>query len=95
MFTASYACDFLSIGSVIRGWDVGVATMKRGELAKFTIKSEFAYGKSGSPPKIPADATLIFEIELFDWKGNFKNITKKNKKKHEMLDPDIRYQCSK
>lgn len=31
-------------GKVIKGWDVGVATMKRGEKAKFTIKSDYAYG---------------------------------------------------
>ncbi len=61
-------------GSVIKGWDVGVATMRKGELARFTIKSDYAYGKSGSPPKIPPDATLIFEIELFDWKGNISGL---------------------
>ena len=60
---------FVPTGSVIKGWDVGVATMKRGELAKFTITSEYAYGKKGAPPKIPADTTLTFEVELFDWKG--------------------------
>ena len=49
--------------------------MKRGELAKFTLKAEYAYGKTGSPPKIPPDATLIFEIELFDWKGIYLSIT--------------------
>jgi len=31
-------------GKVIKGWDVGVATMKRGEKAKFTISSDYAYG---------------------------------------------------
>jgi len=55
---------------VIKGWDVGVATMKRGEKAVFTIKSEYGYGSAGSPPKIPGDATLVFEIELFDFHGD-------------------------
>jgi len=57
----------LGKGQVIKGWDLGVATMKKGELAKFTISSEFAYGDSGSPPTIPANATLVFEVELLSW----------------------------
>ena len=38
--------------------------MSRGELALYTIKSDYAYGATGSPPKIPGGATLIFEIEV-------------------------------
>jgi len=54
---------------VIKGWDFGVLTMAKGELATFTIKAEYAYGATGSPPRIPGGATLIFEIELFDFEG--------------------------
>ena len=43
--------------------------MKRGELAKFTIRSDYGYGDMGSPPTIPPKATLIFEVELFDFHG--------------------------
>ncbi len=66
-----------TVGSkqVIEGWEVAVKTMKRGEISKFTISPELAYGERGSPPKIPPNATLIFEIELFDWK--LEDITKK------------------
>lgn len=64
----------LGKGEVIKGWDVGVATMKKGEVAQFTIKSEYGYGETGSPPKIPGGATLIFEVELFDFEG--EDITK-------------------
>jgi peptidylprolyl isomerase len=60
-------------GQVIRGWDEGVATMKVGEKAMFTIRSDYGYGKSGSPPKIPADATLNFEVELLDFKEKVKS----------------------
>ena len=56
-------------GSVIKGWDQGIPTMKRGELSKFTIRGDYGYGEHGSPPKIPGNATLIFEIELFDFHG--------------------------
>lgn len=61
---------------VIKGWDIAVATMRRGETATFTIAPQLAYGKS--PPiasSIPPDATLIFEIELFDWR--MEDLTKK------------------
>jgi len=57
----------LGQGQVIKGWDLGVASMKQGELAKFTLAPEFAYGAEGSPPKIPANATLVFEVELLSW----------------------------
>ncbi|KAH9519285.1 Peptidyl-prolyl cis-trans isomerase fkbp4 [Bulinus truncatus] len=54
---------------VIKAWDIGVASMRKGELAKLTCKSEYAYGESGAPPKIPPNATLVFEVELFSWEG--------------------------
>ncbi|CAK9034485.1 unnamed protein product [Durusdinium trenchii] len=57
----------LGSGQVIRGWDLGVKTMKKGEVAKFTLAPDFAYGEEGSPPKIPPKATLVFEVELLGW----------------------------
>lgn len=59
----------LGKGEVIKGWDQGVASMVKGELAVLTIKSDYGYGDVGSPPKIPGGATLKFEIELFDFEG--------------------------
>lgn len=57
----------LGEGKVIKGWDIVGLTMCKGEKAKITLKSEYAYGESGSPPKIPPNATLVFEIELLSW----------------------------
>eukprot|EP01124_Arcella_intermedia_P011256 TRINITY_DN17673_c0_g1_i1.p1 TRINITY_DN17673_c0_g1~~TRINITY_DN17673_c0_g1_i1.p1 ORF type:complete len:390 (-),score=98.52 TRINITY_DN17673_c0_g1_i1:61-1230(-) len=57
----------LGQGEVIKGWDKVVETMKKGEICKVTLTSDYAYGKSGSPPKIPPNATLVFEIELISW----------------------------
>lgn len=56
-------------GSVIKGWDEGILTMKRGEVAILTCKPEYAYGAAGSPPTIPPNATLEFEVEMHDFFG--------------------------
>ena len=59
--------DFvLGAGEVIPGWDRGVAGMKEGGRRELTIPSRLAYGSAGAPPRIPPDATLVFEIELMD-----------------------------
>lgn len=59
----------LGKGQVIKAWDIGVATMKVGELCQIICKPEYAYGSAGSPPKIPPNATLVFEVELFEFRG--------------------------
>ncbi|KAF3645270.1 Peptidyl-prolyl cis-trans isomerase FKBP65 [Capsicum annuum] len=57
----------LGQGEVIKGWDEGIATMKKSERAIFTIPPNLGYGEIGSPPLIPPNSTLIFEIELVSW----------------------------
>lgn len=63
----------LGRGQVIKAWDIGVATMRRGEICRLTCKSEYAYGENGSGEKIPPGATLIFEVELFDFVGKISS----------------------
>ena len=38
---------------------MGVATMKKSETARFLVKSDYAFGKMGCPPRIPPDATSM------------------------------------
>ncbi len=59
----------LGQGQVIKGWDEGVAGMKKGGKRKLTIPSDMAYGKIGSPPKIPPDSPLEFDVELLEIKA--------------------------
>ncbi|XP_069797572.1 peptidyl-prolyl cis-trans isomerase FKBP5-like isoform X2 [Narcine bancroftii] len=59
----------LGKGQVLRAWDLGVASMKKGEICQLICKPNYAYGSTGSPPEVPSNSTLIFEIELIDFKG--------------------------
>ena len=58
----------LGQGQVIRGWDVGVAKMSKGQHCKLTIPPEMGYGANGAGGVIPPNATLVFDIELLDFR---------------------------
>jgi FKBP-type peptidyl-prolyl cis-trans isomerase FklB len=57
------------VGGVIPGWVEGLQLMKVGEKYKFYIPSELAYGAQSPTPAIPANSTLVFEVELLDIVG--------------------------
>lgn len=54
----------LGEGGVLKGWDEGVPGMKVGGRRVLMIPADLAYGSAGSAPNIPADAPLVFVIDL-------------------------------
>ncbi len=56
----------LGVGSVIKGWDLGVKGMNVGGKRKLTIPADLGYGDKGAGEVIPPGATLMFEVELLE-----------------------------
>lgn len=56
----------LGAGQVISGWDQGIKGMKVGGRRELIIPASMGYGTEGSPPTIPANAALVFVVDLKD-----------------------------
>lgn len=55
-----------ALDRVISGWKEGLQLMPVGAKYRLFIPADLAYGKRGAPPKIGADATLTFDVELLE-----------------------------
>ncbi len=55
------------LSRLIQGWQIGFQQLQKGCKATLYIPSSLGYGPNGSPPQIPANANLVFEIELIDF----------------------------
>lgn len=56
------------LSAVIKGWQEGVPGMKPGGVRKLRIPAALGYGERGAGAAVPPNATLLFEIELFESK---------------------------
>lgn len=56
----------IGTGRVIKGWDQGLMGMRVGGKRKLWVPAALAYGERGMGTRVPADANLIFEIELLE-----------------------------
>jgi peptidylprolyl isomerase len=70
-FDSSYDKDVpytftVGAGEVIAAWDEALQLMNKGSKLRILVPSQLGYGEQGSPPEIPRNARLIFDIELLD-----------------------------
>jgi len=56
------------LNQVIRGWTEGLQLMKKGGKATLVLPSSIAYGPQGAGDKIAPYSSLVFEVELIDFK---------------------------
>jgi peptidylprolyl isomerase len=56
----------LGAGEVIPGWDEGVEGMQVGGRRQLIVPPDLAYGKTGQPPAIKPNATLVFVVDLLE-----------------------------
>ncbi|HBK88887.1 MAG: FKBP-type peptidyl-prolyl cis-trans isomerase [Cyclobacteriaceae bacterium] len=62
------AVNFGTLAGLIKGWQIGFTQFGKGTVATLYIPSGLGYGTVGSPPAIPANANLIFDVTLVDVK---------------------------
>ncbi|CBJ32617.1 conserved unknown protein [Ectocarpus siliculosus] len=54
----------IGLGQLIRGWEEVLPKMSVHQKIRLTVPPDYGYGMNGYPPIVPANATLIYELEL-------------------------------
>ncbi|XP_078680061.1 inactive peptidyl-prolyl cis-trans isomerase FKBP6-like [Branchiostoma floridae x Branchiostoma belcheri] len=75
----------LATGSVVPGMEIAISSMKKGERSRFLVQPNYGYGKFGCPPRIPGNATVLYEIEMLNFVDRstaeeFNSLTEDQKK---------------
>ena len=60
----------LKDGSLIKGWDIGLSSMRVGEKARVSVSSNYAYGDQGIIPVIPPGSDIEINVKILAWLGN-------------------------
>lgn len=63
----------LEDGTMISGWDTGLAGLRKGDRAIIRCTSRYGYGAEGITPVVPPNANLVFDVELLENEGNIMN----------------------
>lgn len=57
----------LNTGRAVDGLELGVGSMLVGEEATFKCEPEWAFGSAGAGDTVPADAVIVYEVQLLGW----------------------------
>ncbi|CAM9874023.1 unnamed protein product [Sphacelaria rigidula] len=57
----------IGLGHLIRAWEEVIPKMSVGQRIELTVQPEYGYGRTGYPPLVPANATLLYDIELLNF----------------------------
>ncbi|PRD21191.1 UNVERIFIED_CONTAM: Inactive peptidyl-prolyl cis-trans isomerase FKBP6 [Trichonephila clavipes] len=78
----------LDDGNLIPGLEMGIKTMKKGELSRIMVHPSYAFGEMGCPPRIPANAEILYEVQII------KFIAGKDAVEFEEMSPEAQKEAS-